>query len=243
MSIWKQHNWIAPVGNLLGLGCLALGLAMVFTGAVSPLWLLFWPFMHMANAITMSAALHRYFCHGAFKTSKFWHVVMAFYSVTTLIGSPIAWSVTHIRHHVFSDKPGDSHNTHWTYMFWKRYHHHPTMTRRMRRLLKDPTVVFVHRFGLLIWLIFAAALLLVSWKLFLFGYGMALGSSHLVGSIHQIIAHKGGAPRDLPMLEYILPAGGEWLHKTHHEKGRKDNRSKWWHIDPGYWFIKAIETK
>ncbi len=239
----RQPDWFVPFGNLLGLFSLVLGAGLIASGVVSAWWLLLVFAVHIWNTLMTSAGLHRYFSHGAFKTSKFWHTVMCLYSPLLTIGSALAWSVIHLQHHIHSDTDRDSHYTHWTYIFWKQYRKQPIVTKRMKRLLNDPTVVFAHRWGLAIWTVFVVSLALISWKALLFGYLMPLGVTHLIGGIHQVISHKGGQPRNLPWLEWVLPAGGEWNHGTHHKTGKRDLRGSWWHLDPGFMFIRLIEKK
>lgn len=237
----RTPDWFVPFGNLLGLTSLLVGAALIAAGTASAWWLVLVLLVHLWNTLMTSAGLHRYFSHAAFKTSRFWHWGMVLYSPLLMLGSALAWSVIHIQHHVHSDTARDSHYTHWSYIFWKQYRKQPLITKRMKRLLNDPAVVFAHRWGLAVWLAWVVALGLVSWKVLLFGYLMPLGITHLIGGIHQVISHKGGAPRNLPWLEYVLPAGGEWNHGVHHRTGRRDLRTAWWHLDLGYQFIKLIQ--
>jgi fatty-acid desaturase len=86
-------------------------------------------------------------------------------------------------------------------------------------------------------------LFLISPKALLFLYFVPLGSAHLVGAIHQVTSHRGGFPRNLPWLELVLPTGGEWLHKNHHDKPwTMSFKSKNWQLDPGALFIKIIKV-
>lgn len=231
------------VGHLAGLAGIVLGLWLVAYGAVSAWWLLAWPPLHVVGSLVLSVGLHRYFSHRSFKTTRFWHNFMAFYSTLLLNGSPHGWAAAHNAHHVYSDTDKDPHIANWTYLVWKRYRKSPIPRRGLRGLVGDPVCAFVHRTGLWLWLAFTAAMLLVSPKLYLFAYLMPLGSVHLIGALHQVTSHNSRGPRDIWWLELILPACGEWLHKTHHEHPRwSDFKTEHHHLDLGSRFIELIRT-
>lgn len=241
---FRQPLWMISIGHLLGIACMVLGITAVFQGLASPLWLLLWPFFHILDSLMLSVGLHRYFSHGAFKVGKFWHKFMVWYSVLLLNGSPQGWATAHLTHHIHSDTDRDPHLAVPSYLIWKRYRNVPMYKGRLRKFKGDRDLAFVHRYGMALWLAFAVITLLISWKLFVFGYGMALGSVHVIGALHQVISHKDNKPRNLPWLEFVLPAMGEWMHATHHKYGgRKDMRTAWWHLDLGYWFIRLIEKR
>ena len=239
----KQPMWIIGAGNLVGAAAVVLGIALVSTGAASAWWLVGWLAFHLFGSLMLSVGLHRYFSHGSFKTSMFWHRVMAYSSVLLLNGSPLGWATAHMTHHVHSDGPGDPHYAKWPYAVWKQYRSVNMVKRRLRRIVSDPTVRFVHRHGTELWLAFVALVALISPTALLFLYLMPLGSTHLIGSAHQLLSHRAGQPRDLPWMEFILPACGEWHHATHHENAKlSDLRTKWWHVDLGAAFIRAIRV-
>jgi fatty-acid desaturase len=241
--VGRQPLWMISVGHLAGLAGVVLGVWLIATGAASQWWLLAWAAFHLLGSLMLSVGLHRYFSHGSFKTTPFWHNFMALYSVLLLNGSPHGWAAAHNAHHAFSDTDRDPHIADWTYLVWKRYRSTPLVTRGLRRLAGDPVVAFVHRTGLWLWLAFTALLLWASPEAYLFAYLMPLGSVHLIGALHQVTSHKNLAPRDIWWLELVLPACGEWLHKTHHDHpGRSDFRTKWWHVDLGAALVRAISV-
>jgi stearoyl-CoA desaturase (delta-9 desaturase) len=243
MIVLKQPLWMIPFGYYIGLAGILTGLSLVALGIASAWWLLAWLFFHLLGALMLSVGLHRYFSHGAFETSKFWHRFMAYYSVLLLNGSPQGWAAAHNTHHAHSDTERDPHFANWNYLFDKRYRNVPMVRWRLKELAGVETLAFVHRYGMMLWLAAVALMLLVSPMFLLFGYLMSLGSTHLIGAIHQITSHRGGAPRDLPWLEFIFPACGEWLHKTHHAfPGWASFSTRWWHLDLGAAFIRVIRT-
>ena len=233
-----------PFGHWLGNLSILLGITLIALDIIPALYLVLWFIFHVIGSLMLSVGLHRYFSHASFKTTPFWHKVMAYYSVLLLNGSPQGWAAAHNTHHKWSDTSGDPHYANWHYLYNKKYKPVKMVLWRVKQLSGDSTLEFVHRYGLLLWLLFVISLLIISPTVLLFAYLMPLGSTHMIGAIHQITSHHGGKPRDLPFLEFLFPACGEWLHKTHHDHpGWKDFRTRWWHFDLGAIFIKLIETR
>lgn len=230
-------------GHLAGVASIALGAWLVLSGSASAWWIAVWLPFHVLGLLMLSVGLHRYFSHGAFRTTRAWHNFMALYSVLLLNGSPHGWAAAHSAHHLHSDTDSDPHIADWTYLVWKRYRKAPVETRALRRLAGDKMTAFVHRTGLWLWLGFTSSVLLISPTAYLFAYLIPLGTVHLVGAIHQVTSHRGGGPRQMALMEFLVPAAGEWLHKTHHDHpGWADYRTEWWHLDLGAIFIDAIRT-
>lgn len=238
--MWRQPLWLIAAGHLMGLA--AILYAIAHTPSQPGMWWLS-AGMYLVFSLAVSVGLHRYFAHGAFQCSRFWHWLFAGLSVMLLQGSALGWAAAHATHHAHSDTPRDVHYSRWDYLVWKRYRSVPMVGWRLRKLSADPALRLTHRYGLLLWL--AAVALLACWPaVLLWAYLVPLGLVHLVGGLHQVISHSGGAPRNLSWLEYLLPACGEWNHANHHARQRHpDTRTKWWHLDVGYLFIFAIEKK
>ena len=68
----------------------------------------------------MSACLHRYFAHAAFKTSRPFQVVLALMGNFTFQGGALWWASKHLRHHKHCDLPDDPHSAKQTseYYAW-----------------------------------------------------------------------------------------------------------------------------
>jgi stearoyl-CoA desaturase (Delta-9 desaturase) len=235
--------WMIAFGNILGLSSVAIGMYLITLGSVSAQWLLLWPIFHLLGSVMSTVGLHRYFSHAAFKTTPFWNWVMSLYSVILLNGSAIGWAAAHTTHHVHADTDRDPHFKGISYLLYKRYKDVPMCMKMVKVLSRNKAAMFTHRYGMPLWILFFVGLGAVSWKLLLFAYLMPLGTIHLIGGVHNTFSHTGDRPRNFPFLEFILPASGEWMHAVHHENpGRSDMRKKWWHLDLGYLFIKAIRT-
>lgn len=237
--IFGHRLLMTPVASYIGLAAMAYGTHALITGVASLWWLAPMLFFTFWMLMGVTVGMHRLFCHQAFKTSWFWQWMLGIFGTLAIYGSTIQWPSMHMSHHQFSDTDRDPHYTGWQYLFWKK--NRPTTFNRrvLVRLRKDPMHAFLHDYYVLIPLAATIGLSLISLNALVFCYLIPLGWLHLVGSAHQVFAHKDG-PRDQEWLEYILPTGGEWLHRHHHDapKDIKFGRS-----DIGYHLIRAIADR
>jgi stearoyl-CoA desaturase (Delta-9 desaturase) len=79
--------------------------------------------------IGMSMCLHRYFAHGAYKTSRFVQFLLAIVGALALQGGPLWWAGKHRRHHKHCDQPLDPHSPTQTsdgyaWLWWMYYETH-----------------------------------------------------------------------------------------------------------------------
>lgn len=239
----RHSAWMSTAGYYLGLAALvtlpvraegALAQSLLAVGAV-----------YLAGSLTISVGYHRLFCHGAFRTSAFWHRAFALLGVAFLYGSPLQWAVTHATHHRRSDTEGDPHPRGWLALAFKGYRAVPLDRWRARRLLRqDPLHGIVDRHYVELYVAGLAVLAAVSPSFLLNAYLPALGLAHLVGGLHNLLSHHAGGPRNIALMEFLLPASGEWLHGSHHDRpGRASFRAAWWHPDLGAAFIRLIRTR
>jgi fatty-acid desaturase len=188
----------------------------------------------------VTVGMHRLFCHMAFRTSTFWHVVLGWLGTMAIYGSTVQWPAMHASHHKFADTDKDPHYTGWRYLFWKKNNPTAFHRRTLVRLYRDPMHRFLHCYYALVVLTTMGVMCAISPWLLLFGYLMPLGWLHLVGSFHQVFAHDSSGPRDQRWLEFVLFTGGEWLHGHHHDWPRD---IRFGPSDAGYWFIRLIARK
>src|ERR1700745_2942447 len=73
------------------------------------LWAAFAMFL-FAGIVGVNVSLHRYWSHKSFRTGPLreWFLLIA--SFFPMIGSPTAWGVVHVYHHIHSDDPADPHS-------------------------------------------------------------------------------------------------------------------------------------
>ena len=76
--------------------------------------------------IAMSACLHRYFAHNAFKTTRTFEIVIALLSCCTYQGGCLWWASKHRKHHTFCDQEKDPHSatrkgTIYAWLLWQYF--------------------------------------------------------------------------------------------------------------------------
>jgi len=129
-------------------GCIT-GRLHVHLGHVLFAWLLMArvPFV----GISMSACLHRYFAHGAFKTSRPFQAVLALVGCYTYQGGCLWWASKHIRHHKHCDAPNDPHsatqsNSTYAWLGWMYAEHRIDWAYLPKRLL-TPELLLINLCG------------------------------------------------------------------------------------------------
>lgn len=235
--IFGHRLFMTPLASYGGFAAMVYGVYALVTGAASLWWLLaavvgtFWILMGV------TVGMHRLFCHSAFKTSQFWHGVLAYLGTLAIYGSTVQWAGMHFSHHQFADTDRDPHYTGWRYLFWKK--NRPTQFNRrvIARLYRNPIHRFLHNYYTLIVVGTIGVLAAISLNALIFCYLIPLGWLHFVGSAHQVFAHGDHGPRDQGWLEFLLFTGGEWEHGHHHDRPKDIRFGK---RDAGFHLIKAI---
>lgn len=238
-KIFGHKLLMTPIASYVGYLGLAYGVLSLVNGA-SLLWLLPMLFFTFWILMGVTVGMHRLFCHASFRTSGFWHAVLAYLGTLAVYGSTVQWAGMHASHHKYSDTEKDPHYTGWQYLFWKK--NKPTIFNRrvVLRLYRQPIHRFFHKYYSLVVLGTAAVLYLISPLALVFCYLIPLGWLHLVGSIHQVFAHDAAGPKNQRWLELVLFTGGEWLHKHHHDAQRDPRFGS---SDAGYQLIRLISAR
>lgn len=246
MKPFQQNIWMLSLVSWIGALAWMVG-GYELAHGTSAAWLVATAFFYFLTATALSVGYHRLFTHRSYQCGAFWHYLFGAVGTVVWHGSPIQWVALHITHHRESDGPGDPHFTGPTYMLHKRYRPVRLDLWRTRRLLRSRFHLFIHEWYVLIALAFMYGLLLIDYRLALFGYLMPMGLAGFVGGLHQTIAHGWGRdikfPRNLPILEFVIPSMGEWMHANHHRNSRAASyASRWWHLDMGAWVVTLIRS-
>lgn len=239
-KLFGHRLWMTPLASYLGFAGMVYATYALAAGAASLWWILPMLILTFMMLMGITVGMHRLFCHAAFRTSIFWHAVLAYFGTLAIYGSSVQWPAMHATHHKFSDTDKDPHYTGWRYLFWKK--NRPTIFNRkiVLRQFRNPLHRFLHRYYSLVVLGTASLLVLAGGlNALVFCYLVPLGWLHFVGSAHQVYAHGADGPHDLPIMEFVLFTGGEWQHCHHHDKPRDVRFGKY---DLGYRFIQMIRT-
>jgi fatty-acid desaturase len=180
-------------------------------------------------------ALHRYFCHKAFVTTKIKHRMLLWFSLLSGEGSPIAWATHHRHHHKHSDQPLDLHSPHESKLlsmflwqikplsWWLE-------TKQLRSipkdLLRDKEIKWFDHYYYTIWAVLVVVTVLIDWKITVFFLLAPVGWA----MIHAMVGNFGshwklpGSYRNYDTPDYshnnqwvAWYLGGEGLHNNHHQ--------------------------
>lgn len=184
-------------------------------------------------------AMHRYFTHRSFETTKVKHIFLTWASVLIGAGSPVLYAASHRHHHKYSDKEFDIHSPQnsvieslgmWELKPQEWFFNEKKVRTIPKDIIRDPTVKFVHHHYYKIWaalsLFFIALGLLVSWKIpvfilfaplgwYIFGSGVfvtTLSHIKIPGSYRSHITEDNSQNHKW-IHWYTL---GEGLHNNHH---------------------------
>ena len=111
--------------------------------------------IYMTLALTgITRGYHRYFSHKEFKTTPTIEIVMLYCGLLCGVRSPLTWAGVHRMHHAYSDTPKDPHSPKhmgkWR-VFFSLYRIKSIPRKFIKDLLKNPRVMFFHKYGTSIW--------------------------------------------------------------------------------------------
>ncbi len=209
---------------------------------------------YVATMFFVTAALHRYFSHRAFKTSRAFQFVLAWCAQCSAQMSVLWWASHHRHHHRYSDKEEDVHSPRrrglaYAHMGWLLTADGHGPYKGIADLQRFPELRFLDRWrllpatclGVLSWL-------LLGWPGLFSGFFVALVLSwHATFTINSL-AHVIGTPRydtgddSKNSLLLALVTLGEGWHNNHHRYMRSARQGfAWWEVDITYYGIKLLE--
>jgi stearoyl-CoA desaturase (delta-9 desaturase) len=206
------------------------------------------------SQVGLSVAMHRYFSHRAFQTSRWGSYFLSFWAVLSMVGSPIFWAVIHRQHHQYSDTPQDPHGyrtkgkINILLGFW--YNDIAITRAELNDLLKEDSLSWAHRHYfkiIFVWVVFL--FLLNRWAPVFYYFapvilGVLLLNLNLI--LHHKIGYKNFDTNDLSRNNWIMfPLSfGECWHNNHHQFPRQDTtKVRWWEFDPGIIVVRLLQRK
>lgn len=204
------------------------------------------------GVLGINIGMHRLASHRSFRTHLWIEKLLLLISVITTVGSPLAWVALHRQHHKCAEQEGDPHSPYRLGKFrawfglWDKVILDPRLIKDIR---KDKFQKFLHKYYLLVLVIYAIALLLIDPWLIVFAYAIpACLCLHSTSAI-IVIAHSHGYKtfecNDESRNSWIasIITLGEGWHNNHHANPRDwNNQYKWWEFDVTAWIIRLIKT-
>jgi fatty-acid desaturase len=239
----KTHAWQRTIGAWLFLPVLAWTVYLGITAWLIPAFILY-----IAIALTVTVGYHRLFTHNAFECSRFWHWFFGMVGCISLNSAPVHWSSVHITHHKFSDTKEDSYDSNWRHFFRFKNRDNVKATKNELRMMRDTMHIFFINNSFTLSIVYGAIMALISKEAFLYLYALPTTLYLVTSGLHTMYAHSGETSesgrttaRNLWVLEFLIPMGGEWIHKEHHDRPKLMD----WHTKPHYFdlganFIKLI---
>ena len=204
----------------------------------------------------VSIGLHRWASHQSFEVHPLWKPIILFFSCLACQGSAIFWATIHRSyHHRYSDTDKDPHSFKdgflHSYILWMfKIEEGKYNGKRILDLLNDKTVVFFHKYYILIiWLTNLIAffvdqnfwLFFIIFPSFITFHKFCLQTS----IVHNIkLGYRNyHTKEDSVNIPWLFPITfGEAWHNNHHSnpKSPKIIKVNWWEIDPTYFLVKLI---
>ena len=185
-------------------------------------------FYYFAALLGISIGYHRYFTHRSFATNKFAEIVMLFLGLICGGRSALTWAAVHRMHHAKSDTDEDPHSPKYKgiiKVIFSRWHVEYIPKKYIKDLLKNPRIIFFHRYGKYIHISYSLLMILLGMNYFITFVILPYVLSWLGFGLLNYFAHKDGEPENVPLLNLIAP--GEGWHKTHHENPRATSLHKY----------------
>lgn len=233
------------------------GIYLIATGS-APEW---WWIATLAGYVLLamlgiSAGYHRLFCHNGYTVNTITKRILLWLAMVAGQGSPIYWIGVHRGyHHRYADTDKDAHSPKhgfWhSYILWM-FKMRSISIKSVARLLKDPDMVFAHRYYQAIFWGSHIAVAVINFQVWLWLMGFAafitLHCFLIQTSVTHIksIGYKNYQTKDNSVnVPWLFPfIFGEAWHNNHHGNPRSTNYGRrWWELDPTYWLIQLISTR
>lgn len=212
--------------------------------------------VYFVRMVVVTAAYHRYFSHRAFKTSRWFQLLLAIGAQSAAQKGVLWWASHHRRHHRTSDTPDDVHSAKLR-GFW--YSHvgwivsdrwKATDETSVSDLAKYPELRFLNRNGIhhLPALALGLGLLLVfgPWALvwgFLVSTVLLWHGSFCINSLAHVFGRRRYATTDNSRNSFflaVLTTGEGWHNNHHHYQSSANQGFRWWEIDVTYYVLRVL---
>ena len=201
----------------------------------------------------VALTFHRTLSHNSWKFSKPIKYFLILLASMANVGSPLTWVAIHRAHHKYCDTPRDPHSpqhkSFWFMIFGSMFA--KVSVRHVTDLLRDPFILFVHRYYYLIQLPWIVFLYLVGgWLAIVACHIVPGGMTWLAGSFVNWYNHLYGYQRyqtnDTSTNSFItgILVLGEGWHNTHHARPISSTTSSaWYEFDMIYYIARMLGGK
>lgn len=209
---------------------------------------------YILNILGNWMMLHRYYAHKSFEFKN--KLVMWFFTLLALLagrGSPLGWAYLHRKHHIYSDTDLDPHSPkHLGYKLFGFSHYKKQEEEKMQvfiiKDLMNKEQLFIHKWYMVIILLFVIILAIISIELLYFVWILPALLTHLSQNNFNYFGHiygyrnfvtKDNSKNNMFLFPFIL---GEAWHNNHHCDPKNYSTKKFKHeYDPVSSFIEIIK--
>ena len=223
--------------------------------------------MYVVRMFGVTAALHRYFSHRTYRTSRVFQFLLAVLAASCVQRGALWWAATHRHHHRHSDDEEDKHSPvvsgfWWSHIGWiTSRRNFPTDYAGIRDFARYPELVFLNRFDTLV----PALLALATWGLgaLLEKYAPGLGVTGMqllvwgfvistvavfhgtacINSLSHVFGTRRFGTHDHSRNNGLLAflTLGEGWHNNHHRYPASVRQGfYWWEFDPTWWALRGL---
>lgn len=177
----------------------------------------------LIGGFSVTGFLHRSIAHKSFTITKSWlRKTLLFFSLFSLIGTPLGWAVVHRMHHRNLDQTGDPHSP-WVIGFFRSYCHlwqvdeSKVDSAGARDIVVNKELQFFHKHNVALTITLWLTFYMLFGILGLYVIGVAgVFAFHAFG-VANAVCHNGAARGkvvDLPKMSWLN--FGENFHSYHH---------------------------
>ena len=210
---------------------------------------------YVIRIFAITAVYHRYFSHRAYKTSRWFQLVLAFLGTTATQKGPLWWAGAHRSHHRYSDTEKDLHSPlrkgfWYSHMgWWLSLEYEKTDLAAIPDFAGYPELRWLDKYH---W-VGSVVLMALCWAIggfdgFLWGYALSTAlvahATFTINSLAHVFGSRRYATTDTSRnnLWLALLTFGEGWHNNHHHYMNSANQGFfWWEVDVSYYVIKAWE--
>lgn len=132
-----------------------VGLPYVVFNGIHPIEIFTYLFMALTTGLAITVGYHRYYSHRSFKCHRLLQIYFLIFGVSAMQFSLLDWVSRHRDHHQYADTDKDPYNIKkgffWAHLKWIFYSHafkECNDYKNVPELLKDPVVIWQHRYAL-----------------------------------------------------------------------------------------------
>jgi stearoyl-CoA desaturase (delta-9 desaturase) len=211
---------------------------------------------YFVRMFVVTAAYHRYFSHRAFKTSRWFQLILALGAQSASQKGVIWWAGHHRWHHKHSDDALDVHSAKrrgffYSHMGWiMRPDWNHTADEGVADLTRYPELRFLNRteIAMLPTVALALAFLFIGGgKALAWGYFVSTvllwHGSFSINSLSHVFGRQRYATGDESKNNWalaILTTGEGWHNNHHHYQSSANQGFEWWQIDVTYYLLRVM---